>query len=195
MRWKDLCARDVYVSIASHQTSAVTAPPLESGRFSIRPVVVSDREGLAALFVRLSRESRRRRFMTLKVELSERELTFFTDIDHIRHEALAAVDDSDGSIVGVARYVQWPDRPRVADVAIEVADDLHRCGIGLMLAQALVRCARENGLEVLTAMTLWENVPARALAHRAGFRARAGLGSEIGLELYLPKRPAAPGWS
>jgi RimJ/RimL family protein N-acetyltransferase len=181
--------------MASHQTSAVTATPLESARFSIRPVVVSDREGLAALFVRLSPESRRRRFMTLKLELSERELTFFTHVDHIRHEALAAVDDSDGSIVGVARYVQWPDRPRVADVAIEVADDLHRYGIGSMLAQALVRCARENGLEVLTATTLWENVPARALAHRAGFLARAGLGSEIELELYLPKRPAAPRWS
>src|SRR5207302_8633219 len=104
----------------------------------------------------------------------------------VRHEALAAVHRGDGSIVGVARYVSWPQRAGAADVAIEVADDLHRNGIGLMLAEALVRRARENGINVLTATTLWENRAARLLARRVGFRARSSAGREIELELQLP---------
>jgi RimJ/RimL family protein N-acetyltransferase len=164
-------------------------------RFSVRPLVPGDREGLIALFERLSAESRRLRFLTPKLELSERDLTYLTDVDHVRHEALAAVDATDGSIVGVARYVQWPDRPAAADVAIEVADELQRSGIGLILANALVRRAHENRLAVLTATTLWENRPARALAHRVGFLARSSLGTEIELELYLPRGPGAPEWS
>jgi hypothetical protein len=48
-----------------------------------------------------------------------------------------------------------------------------------------VRCARANGFTLLTAMTLWENRPARALLRGLGFRARASQGSEIDLELQL----------
>jgi RimJ/RimL family protein N-acetyltransferase len=179
----------------SHQTSAVSAEAGPGPRFSIRPLLRGDRRGLAALFARLSRESRRLRFLSPKPELSERELTFLSNVDHIRHEALVAIDAVDGSIVGVARYVRWDDRPGAADVAIEVADDLQRSGIGLMLAKALVRRAHENGLTVLTATTLWENRPARALAHRVGFMARASLGTEIELELDVSRGPGGPEWS
>src|SRR5205814_593277 len=142
----------------------------------------------AALFARLSPESRYRRFLSPKVRLSDKELRYFTEIDHVRHEALAAVDGDDGSIVGVARYVQCSDRPCVADLAIEVADDVQRRGIGLMLAGALVQRARENGLAGLVATTLWENRAARALVRRLGFRARGGRGVEIELELSLAER-------
>jgi hypothetical protein len=41
---------------------------------------------------RLGAESRRRRFLTGKTRLSERELTYFTDIDHVHHEAVTAID-------------------------------------------------------------------------------------------------------
>ena len=153
--------------------------------FSLRPICVSDREGLRSLFARLSSESRRRRFLSGKARLSDRELTYFTDVDHVGHEALVAIDPADGSIVGVARYVRWPERAGAADVAIEVADDLQRNGIGLMLAKALIRRAQENGINVLTATTLWENHAARALARQVGFRARSSAGSEIELELKL----------
>ena len=162
------------------------AAAAKGSRFSLRPLCVSDREALRTLFARLSPESRRRRFLTAKPELSDRELTYFTDVDHVGHEALAVIDREDSSIVGVARYVTWPERAGAADLAIEVADDLQRNGIGLRLAEALVRRARENGVRVLTATTLWENHAARALARRVGFRARSSAGTEIDLELRLP---------
>lgn len=136
----------------------------------IRPLTPEDRAGIAALVSRLSSESRYRRFPGPKRELTDRELAFFTDIDHLRHEALAAVDQRDGSVVGVARYVQYSDRPRVAAVAFEVADERQRLGIGTALTERLLARARINGLDRLTATTRWENLPARTLLRRLGFR-------------------------
>ena len=73
----------------------------DGGRLSLLQIGHADRDGLATLFARLSPESRHRRFRSPKRELTPRELAFFTDIDHIHHEAIAAVDQRDGSIVGI----------------------------------------------------------------------------------------------
>jgi ribosomal protein S18 acetylase RimI-like enzyme len=163
---------------ASRQTSDFTA-------IHLRPLEPSDRAGLAALFARLSPESRRRRFLGPKPELSARELTYLTAVDHSWHEALVAVDLRDGSIVGVARYAALPDRPGAADTTLAVADDLQRNGIGTALGSRLISRARANGFETLTAMTLWDNPPARALLRRLGFCSRATHGQVIELELNL----------
>jgi GNAT superfamily N-acetyltransferase len=114
-------------------------------RLKIRPIEREDRDRLRRLFMRLSSESRYRRYLSPKPELTERELAHLLDIDHVHHEALAAVDETDGSFVAAARYVQWPDQPEVAEVAIEVADDLHRQGIGAALAIQTLQRARANG--------------------------------------------------
>jgi len=137
------------------------------------------------LFARLSPESRHRRFLSPKRELTPQELVYLTDVDHVTHEATAAVDERDGSIVAAGRYAQFPDRVAVADVAVTVADELQGMGIGTVLARCLVDRARANGFTRLTATTLWENRPARALLRRLRFRARASHGSEIELELNL----------
>jgi RimJ/RimL family protein N-acetyltransferase len=147
-------------------------------RLRLRPLGSDDRNGVAALFARLSPESRYRRFLSPKRELTPRELTYLTDIDHIHHEALAAVDQRDGSIVGVGRYVHIADRPKVADLAVEVTDELQNMGIGSALARQTVPRARDNGFALLTATTLSENRPARALLRRLEFRAHARQGSE-----------------
>jgi RimJ/RimL family protein N-acetyltransferase len=154
-------------------------------RLALRPLGSDDRDGVAALFARLSPESRYRRFLSPKRELTPRELTYFTDIDHIHHEAFAAVDQCDGSVVGVCRYAHYADRPDVAGLAAAVTDELQNMGIGTALARRTVQRARENGFALLTATTLWENRPARALLRRFEFRARASDGSEIELELKL----------
>jgi hypothetical protein len=67
-------------------------------------------------------ESRYQRCLSPKRELTPNELTFFTEIDYPNHEAIAAVDQRDNSIVGVAQYVRDADRTEVAEMAIEVAD-------------------------------------------------------------------------
>jgi RimJ/RimL family protein N-acetyltransferase len=152
-----------------------------------RPVDADDRDALAGLFDRLTAESRRMRFFSPKRSLTPRELAFFTDIDHVRHEAIAAVDQRDCSIVGVARYVRSADRALIAEVAIEVADDLHRMGIGFELTKRIARRARANGLTLLTATTLWENRPARALLRKLKFEARAIEGGAIDFAVELAR--------
>ena len=110
----------------------------------LRPVSTDDRAGLAALFDRLTPESRYRRFLSPKPQLTPRELTYFTDIDHLHHAAFAAVDRRDGSIVGVGRYIHETDRAEVAAIAVEVADELQGMGIGTALARRAVRRARRT---------------------------------------------------
>ncbi len=159
-------------------------------RLRFRSIGPGDRDGLSRLFDRLTPESRRRRFLSRKPELTARELAYLTDIDHVGHEAIAAVDACDGSIVGVARYVRVAGRSGVAEVAAAVADELQRVGVGTELAKRIVRRAGANGFTLLTATTLWENRPARALLRRVQFRAVASRGAEI--ELALELKPTEP---
>jgi protein lysine acetyltransferase len=165
---------------------ATDAVVLSDGtRLRFRSIGPDDRDGLLRLFARLGPESRHRRFLTPKRELTARELTYLTDIDHVRHEAIAAIDQGDGSMVGIARYVRVADRPGVADVAVAVADELQGRGIGTELAKRLVGRARANGFTLLVATTLWGNWPARALLRRLQFRALASQRGEIDLALDL----------
>jgi RimJ/RimL family protein N-acetyltransferase len=143
------------------------------------------RRGGPTAFTQLPPRTAPPSFITFKRELTERELTFFTDIDHLNHEAIAAVDQRDGSIVGVARYVRDRDRAHVAEVAIEVADSFQRTGIGTALASRTIQRAYANGLALLTATALWENHAARGLLRVHGFRARRSRGREIQHELGL----------
>ncbi len=144
--------------------SATTGEVVTSAgrRLSVRQLGPSDRSGLARLFDRLSPESRYRRFLSPKPRLSSRELTFLTEVDGCRHDAIAAVDDRDGSIVGTARYVRHADRRHVADFAIEVVDEFQRMCVGTALAGLTIHRARANGVAALTARTLWDNHGARA---------------------------------
>jgi ketosteroid isomerase-like protein/GNAT superfamily N-acetyltransferase len=169
-------------------TDALVLP--DGTRLRLRQIGSHDRDGFAALIAGLTPESRRRRFLSPKAELTSRELAYFTDIDHVQHEAIAAIDPRDGSILGVGHYAHDADRPRVAEVAVEVADELQGMGIGTALASCIVQRARANGFTVLAATTLRENRPARALLHRLGFRARARDGDAIEHELTLA--PAMP---
>jgi RimJ/RimL family protein N-acetyltransferase len=176
------------------RSKSTAADPLvlaDGRRVKIRPIERHDRDRLRRLFMRLTPESRYRRYLSPKPTLSERELDHLLDVDHVHHEALAAVDQTDGSFVAAARYVQLPDQPDVADVAIEVADDLHKQGIGVALAIRTLDRARANGFTRVTATTLRDNRPARALLQRLHFRPRSSHGYEAEFELELTPDVAA----
>ena len=172
-------------STATRLDDAVTLVDSTTVRF--RPIELGDADALAAMFARLTPESRRRRFLSSKGDLSPRELTYFTDVDHVNHEAIVAIDEERGTIVGEARYASLPGLAGIADFAIIVADELQHMRLGTGLAARLMERARVNGMTRLTATTLWENAPARALLWRLGFYARASAGHEIELELVVPR--------
>src|ERR1700756_717221 len=81
----------------------------------------------------LSNATRVARFGAAKPRLSRRELRFLVDVDHHRHEALAAVHPASGDIVAVARYVCPPDDPRSAEVAVTVGDRWQGRRVGSVL--------------------------------------------------------------
>jgi GNAT superfamily N-acetyltransferase len=187
--------------MTSPQTSVFQSPTPAAGQASaevvllgdgtqlvLRPMEPCDRDGLVDLFARLSAESRFRRFFSPKAALTTREIVYFLNVDHVDHEAIAAFEDPDGAILGVARYVIYSEQPRVADVALEVADDVQALGIGTALASRIVRRARENDVVLLTATTLRVNHAARRLAQARGFQARASRAEEIHWELSLERR-------
>jgi len=185
-------------------TASATLPPAAAAdtlaladgtRLSLRQVGAGDRAGFAALFAGLTPESRYQRFLSPKSELTPRELTFFTDVDRVNHEAIAAVDQRDDSIVAVARYVRDATRADVAELALEVADAFQRMGIGTALTILMIQHAHASGLKSLTATTLWENRAARGLLRHHGFRARRSRGPEIEHELKLEElTPREAAW-
>jgi RimJ/RimL family protein N-acetyltransferase len=154
----------------------------------VRPLTAADRERLAAAFEGMSERTRYERFLGPKPRLSAAELTYLTDIDHRNHEALAAIDPSDGRLVGVARYVTWPGRPGTADLACVVIDEWQGQGIGSLLTCRLVGLAACNGIRRLTASTFPGNARARALLRKLAFRP-SWSGDDV-LELDLALAPA-----
>jgi RimJ/RimL family protein N-acetyltransferase len=113
----------------------------------VRPVRPGDRELFAAGFERMSGESRYRRFMSHKKKLSERELDFFTRLDHDLHEAIGAIDVQSGEGAGVARMHRRDDDPAVAEAAVTVVDDWQGRGLGGLLLERLTDRARELGVK------------------------------------------------
>jgi nucleotide-binding universal stress UspA family protein/RimJ/RimL family protein N-acetyltransferase len=162
-----------------------TAIELDDGsRVLVRPIVPEDREALAAGFERLSPESRYRRFFAPVARLRERELDYLTQVDHHDHEALVAIDDATGDLVGVARFVRT--EPTVAEPAIVVADDWQGRGLGGRLLDELVGRAREEGIERFAAPVLADNTGAIRLLERLGNTSREDLGREVQLSIALP---------
>jgi RimJ/RimL family protein N-acetyltransferase len=152
---------------------------------TVRALGPDDRDALSAAFARLSPESRRRRFLGPKPRLSERDLTFLTDVDHVRHEALAAIDEADGSIVAVARYNAWASRADAAELAVAVVDEWQGRRLGTRLAHAVIARARANGFVLVTGTTLWDNRPARRMLRTLGFNTVAYDGALLDMELPL----------
>jgi ribosomal protein S18 acetylase RimI-like enzyme len=164
----------------------------DGARLRVRPIDPADRLPLADAFSRLSDQSRFQRFLGPKPRLSERELDYLTDVDHVTHEALVAIDETTGQIVGVGRYATGHGGGTVADLALAVTDAWQRRGIGHALAARLVERARANDMTALTGSTLAGNRAARALLDRLGFRVRSLSAGVLEVELAIARAVTAP---
>jgi RimJ/RimL family protein N-acetyltransferase len=129
----------------------------------IRPIRADDGEKLKAAHARLSPESRYRRFLGAKPQLTEAEARYLVEIDGSDHHALVAtlVGELDGElepIVAVARYIRLPADPQAAEFAIVVADSLQRQGLAAELLDRLAQAAAVRGVRRFRATTLADNV-------------------------------------
>ena len=138
----------------------VLGAPIElrdGSRVRVRQGHSSDRDLLLRGFARLSKESRYRRFLAPKPELSEANIHYLTEIDHHDHEAMIALDEATGEGIGVARYVGNSERPDAAEVAVTVIDDWQGRGLGTLLLEVISARAREEGITTFTALMLATN--------------------------------------
>jgi GNAT superfamily N-acetyltransferase len=156
----------------------------------IRPIRPDDGDRLSVSHSRLSPESRYRRFLSAKPELTGSDVRYLVHVNGIDHIALVATQPwlPDEPIVGVARCIRIPDRPDTGEVAIVVADSLQGQGIGTRLVTRLAELAVAQGITRFRAMMLSENLPIQRLLTglAVGPVTRTYQGETTELELELP---------
>ncbi len=168
-----------------HQGRTVTLR--DGARVRLRPIAPEDRQLLATSFERLSEQSRYRRFMTTKSTLSAAELTYLVDeVDHSDHEAIVAIDPVTGLLLGIARYVRSEEHSETAEVAVTVADDWQRRGLGRALLDRLTYRARGEGVRRFSALVLSENRPALGLFADLGSAEHRRSAGEVEMTIELP---------
>ncbi len=157
-------------------------------RATLRPIAPEDKPLLAALFERLSEESRYRRFFTTKTKLSPGDLAYFVDVDHSDHEAIIAIEPSSGEALGVARYIRAKDDAEVAEVAVTVADDWQGRGLGRALLDRLTYRARQEGVRRFSALVQGDNPASLGLLAGVGDTRRQMDTGVVELLIELPPK-------
>ena len=133
----------------------------------VRPIAPTDKEQLQKGLRHLSPTTIQKRFLSPKSSFSRAELRYLTEVDGHDHVAFAVERlDYPGMIVAVGRWVRLPEDPQSAEVAIVVADELQRLGLGSILADRLAAAALDEGVRRFTATMLSENRAAHALMAR-----------------------------
>jgi acetyltransferase len=147
-----------------------------------RRLHAGDAAAVAEMFLRMSEQSRMRRFHSAKPYLSEQEIARLIEADHTKCEAVAALDD-EGRIIAIAQYAEMGDA-RTAQIAVVVLDEHQRRGIGRALVGAVMRCARANGYDRLFVKTLIDNDAAMSLFGEFGFQPYADEDGVVELRLF-----------
>jgi acetyltransferase len=138
---------------------------LRDGRHVVlAPVRTEDEPAILVFLTHLSAQSRRRRFFSAAIDLraeTHREMTG----GGADHHGLLAWSAGVG-VVGHAIYVRLPSGPR-AEVAVEVADDLHHLGLATQLVIRLAEHAEAREITGFFAEVLPENADMLAVFRHA----------------------------
>ena len=165
-----------------------TATLRDGARVTLRQIAPEDKPLIGASFERLGEESRYRRFLSSKKELSAAELDYFVDVDHSDHEAIIAIDQLSGEAVGVARYVRSNDDAEVAELAVTVIDAWQGRGLGRVLLTRLTDRARREGVRRFSAVVLGQNREALRLFNSFGDVRREYDAGMVELVIELPPK-------
>jgi GNAT superfamily N-acetyltransferase len=139
---------------------------------TIRALKPTDRAELLAATSRVSAKSLYRRFFGPKRHFSEKEISYFLNIDFTHHVALVALARERGreTIIATSRYIVTAEKE--AEVAFLVADSYQGRGIGSLLLKHLAAIARDNGLETFVANVLPENTGMLKVFANSGLQVR-----------------------
>lgn len=147
-----------------HRRPREQAPP----RLLVAPLAPGDPGPVLAVFEAMSPRSRALRFGAPTVRLSRAMLDRLTDLRPGEHEASAVWRA--GRPLGIVRWHRDPARPDVAELALEVADDSRRLGLGRLLVEhAAVRLA-DIGVHDIEVQVSADNAPALTWLRALGAR-------------------------
>ena len=138
---------------------------------TIRPLVPRDGKVLLDALRRADPVDLRRRFLGAPPPPSYL-VNQIRNADGVHDLVLGAFDEH-GRLVGVAQFDRPDDKP-TAEVAIEVAKDWQRLGLGLALLTRLVAAARSRGIHELTATYFADNIPILRLLRDVGHVVSSG---------------------
>jgi N-acetylglutamate synthase-like GNAT family acetyltransferase len=121
---------------------------------SVRSASLDDEPAIWEFLCGLSVDSRRLRFFSVGIDL-HREAHRGAAHDDADHHGIVALAFGRG-VVGHATFVRAAGSPR-AEVAVEVADDLHQLGLATLLIIRLAQSAEEHQISHFFAEVLPEN--------------------------------------
>jgi RimJ/RimL family protein N-acetyltransferase len=149
--------------------SAVEA--LRNGdQVEIRSLRPTDRADLITAVGQIGTESFRRRFFGARHEFSDKQISYFVDVDFVTQVALVALPagQGPGRIVGGGRYIVTG--PGTAELAFAVIDEYQGKGLGAALLRHLIAIARQAQLRQLIADVLADNSAMLKVFERCGLR-------------------------
>lgn len=156
-------------SLPSMKTPEIAHLP-DGSAIQIRSVLPDDRGLFLAAWDRLTPETRYRRFLGPKAELSEAELDFYTQVDGKDHIAIGALildentEPHEG--IAVARIVRSSEEPGVGELGIIVVDEWQGKGVGGALMQRLLKLAIAADITRVRAYAWSGNDPIERLLRR-----------------------------
>lgn len=131
----------------------------------LRPIKPSDNDAVHRFHAGQSDESIYMRFFAPLRQLSDRDVTRFTNVDYV--DRVALVTTVRGEIVGIGRY----DRvtPTSAEVAFNISDAYQGRGVGSVMLEHLAVIAHEGGIEEFVAEVLPQNRKMLSVFADAGY--------------------------
>ncbi|HEX5015270.1 MAG TPA: GNAT family N-acetyltransferase [Candidatus Limnocylindrales bacterium] len=167
---------------------------LGSSAVAIRAITPEDRAGLGRFYAGLSAESLELRFHGGMPRVGDATTHYFCLPDHRRREGLVAeVVNGEGRRTIVGHLCIEPvgsSQPDTAEIAVVVADEWQRRGVGRALLAAAIDWAGQHGFSRLTASLLWGNAPMLNLIRSTGRPVAFGASGAGTLEAVLDVQAA-----
>ena len=117
----------------------------------------------------LSIESIRHRFLGIKKDFSDAELSALTHQDNIDHVAIGLMEKNGLQRgVALARFVRDTNDKTKAEFAITIIDEYQKLGVGTKLLGILIEAAKEKGIRTLTFSFMPENEAILKLVRKFG---------------------------
>ncbi|WP_433500392.1 GNAT family N-acetyltransferase [Sphaerimonospora sp. CA-214678] len=142
----------------------------DGGTAHLRPIRPDDAGLLRAFYSRLSAESIYFRYFGPRPQLTDRDVTWFTNVDYDNRVALIATIGAE--MVAVVRYDRVEPKDH-AEVAFLVEDAHQGRGVAAVLMEHLRAAAREHGIRTFIADVLPGNHRMLRLFRQAGYTAQS----------------------